>query len=117
MVEVSKVVTGGVPFLNKKIVKENGVTKVKIKSEATPVETEYEGKKQTRLECVCSTSVLDPTEVKWQMNHTTQNWMIEQFGKNTKSWIGKELDIVVKQAGSASPGVYPKDCSLEKIIA
>ena len=116
MVEVSKVATGGTPFLNKKVVLEKKVTKVKIKTEAIQVETEFEGKKSIRLECICTTQVLDPVEVRWQMNPTTQNWMIDTFGKNTKNWIGKELEITVKQAGSASPGVYPKECSLEKII-
>lgn len=117
MVQITKAEVGGTPFLNKKIVQEKGVKKVKITTEPKMVDTEYEGKKSTRLECVCSTQVDDPKEVTWQMNPTTQNHLIEKFGTETKAWIGKEIEIAVKQAGSASPGVYPKDCSLEKVLS
>lgn len=117
MVQIQKAEVGGTPFLNKKIVLEKKVTKVKIKTEPKMVDTEYEGKKSTRLEAVCSTQVSDPKEVVWQMNPTTQNHLIDKFGSETSQWIGKEIEIAVKQAGSASPGVYPKDCSLEKVLA
>ena len=117
MVQIQKAEVGGTPFLNKKIVQEKGVKKVRITSEPKMVDTEYEGKKSTRLECVCSTGLEDPKQVVWQMNPTTQNYLIEKFGTETKNWIGKDIEIQVKQAGSASPGVYPKDCSLEKVLA
>jgi len=51
------------------------------------------------------------------MNATTQNFLIGKYGKETKDWIGKDVELVIKQAGSASPGIYPVDCSLEKVIA
>lgn len=114
---VEKDNVGGIPFLSKKLIQEKGIKIVKIKSEAVPVETEFEGKKSTKLECNCSTQIEDPKEVKWQMNPTTKNYMIDTYGSDTKLWIGKTVDIAVKQAGSANPGVYPKNCSLEKIIA
>ena len=116
MTKVQKVTVGGIPFLDKKTVLEKGVKKIKILSEAELVDTEYEGKKSKKLECICSTQVLDPTQVKWQMNATTQNFLIDKWGDDTKSWIGKEIELAVKQAGSASPGIYPKDCSLEKVL-
>lgn len=117
MTQVQKAIVGGTPYLNKKTVLDKKITKVKILDEAVPVEAEFEGKKSTRLECLCSTQVDDPKQVRWQMNPTTQNHLIDKFGSETKNWIGKEIDIVVKQAGSASPGIYPKDCSLEKVLA
>ena len=116
MTKVQKAVVGGIPFLDKKIVLEKGVKKVKIVSEAELVDTEFEGKKSKKLQCICSTQVLDPTQVTWQMNNTTMNFLIDKFGDDTKTWIGKEVDVAVKQAGSTSPGVYPKDCSLEKVF-
>ena len=116
MVQVSKVELGGTPYLNKKIVQDKGVKHVKIATEAKPVDTEFEGKKSVKLECDCTTSVLDPVKVKWQMNDTTRNYMIDKYGGDTAKWIGLEIDIAVKQAGSASPGIYPKECSLEKIL-
>ena len=114
MVEVQKATTGN--FLSKKTLQEKGVKKIKILTEAKPVDTEYQGRKQTKLECQVQTDVLDPKECTWQMNPTTQNYFIDKFGSNTTSWIGKEIELAVKQAGSASAGVYPKDCSLEKVI-
>ena len=103
--------------MNKKVVNEKGVKTVMIKSEPVPVETEFEGKKSVRLEAICRTQVDDPKEVRWQMNPTTENYLIDQYGEDTKLWVGKEILVAVKQAGSASPGVYPKNCPLEKIIA
>jgi len=107
---------GGIPFLDKKTVLDKKVTKVKITTEANFVDTEYEGKKDRKLECICSTQVVDPQQVKWQMNHTTQNFLIDKFGDDTKTWIGKDIEIAVKQAGKSSPGIYPKECSLEKVF-
>ena len=115
MAKVQKATIGGIPYLDKKTVLEKGVKKVKIETEAELVDTEFEGKKSRKLECICSTQVLDPTRVTWQMNNTTMNFLIDKFGDDTKTWIGKEIEIAVKQAGSSSPGVYPKDCSLEKV--
>lgn len=117
MVQIEKQELGGTPYLNKKIVNDKGVKKIKILTEADYVDTEYEGKKSRKLELLASTQVLDPVQVKWQLNPTSANWMIEKYGKNTKDWIGKEIELAVKQAGSASPAVYPKECSLEKVIA
>ena len=117
MVIAEKAEVGGVPFLNKKVVQEQGVKKVKIKTEPVYVTTEYEGKQSQKLECLCATQVDEPKEVKWQMNATTQNFLIDKYGKDTEKWIDKEIDLAIKQAGSASPGIYPADCSLEKVIA
>lgn len=117
MVQVEKAEVGGTPYLNRKTVNDKGVKKIKIISEPVFVETEFEGKKSTRLEALCSTQVADPKQVKWQMNPTSQNYMVDKYGSDSKNWIGKEIEIAVKQAGSASPAVYPKDCSLEKVIA
>lgn len=115
--EITKVETGGVPYLKKATVQDNGVKLLTVKSEPKLVETEYEGKKSTKLECICTTNVLDPQEVKWQMNATTQNFLIDKFGNQTSTWIGKEIEITIKQSGSTAAGIYPKDCSLEKVIA
>lgn len=120
--QIEKAQIGGTPYLGKKIISEKKVTKVKIASEPVLVDVEFEQadgtvKKSKRLECTCKTQVEDPKEVVWQMNATTQNYLLEKWGSETKEWVGKELDIAVKQAGSAQPGIYPKDCSLEKVIA
>lgn len=114
--QIEKVQTGGIPYLNKKIVNEGGVKIVTIKSIPELVDTEYEGKKSKKLQCTCDTQVLDPVSVLWQMNATTQNYLIDLYGKETEKWVGKQIELAIKQAGSASPAVYPKGCSLEKIL-
>jgi hypothetical protein len=117
MVQANKVELGGTPYLNKKTVLEKKVTKVKILTEPVFVDSEYEGKTTKKLSCECSTQVAEPKKVIWEMNPTTQNYMIDKHGSETKSWVGLEIDIAVKQAGSASPGIYPTGCSLEKVLA
>ena len=116
MVEIAKAETGGIPFLKKALV-QKGVSNVTIDEEPIEVDTEYEGVKSKKIEAICSTNVLDPAKVKWQMNNTTRNWMIDEYGTDTKKWIGKSIDIAIKQSGSSQPGVYPKKCSLEKVLA
>lgn len=118
MVIAEKAESTGTPYLNVKLVKERGVKKVKIATEAFYVDTEYEGKPTgKRLECIAKTQVEDPKEVKWQMNKATQNYMIDKHGPDTSKWIGVELELKVAQTGNASPSVYPVDCSLEKVLA
>jgi hypothetical protein len=54
------------------------------------------------------------------MNQTTSNYLIKdnpEFGSVTEKWVGKEIEIAIKQVGNAKPGIYPKNCSLEKVIA
>lgn len=118
MVVVEKASIGSdTPFLNRKLVQDKGVKILTIETEPVLVETEYEGKKSTKLECICITKVTEPKKVKWQMNATTQNFLIDTWGNDTSKWVGKEIEIAIKQAGSASPGVYPSACSLEKILS
>lgn len=119
--QIEKAQIGGTPYLGKKTVLDKKVTKVKIMTEPVLVDTEFEQadgtvKKAKRLECTCKTQVDDPKEVIWQMNATTQNHLIDKHGGDTAKWIGLEIDIAVKQAGNAQPGIYPKDCSLERVI-
>ena len=120
--QIEKAQIGGTPYLGKKIILDKKISKVKITTEPVLVDTEFDQgdgtiKKGKRLECVCKTQVEDPKEVKWQMNATTQNYLIDKYGSDTNKWVGLEIDIAIKQAGSAQPGIYPKDCSLEKVIS
>jgi len=105
------------PYLKPALVKE-GVTSVKIKDEFVYVETEFEGKPTgKKLQGHCTTNKDEPSEITWTMNPTTANYMIDKHGSDTEKWIGTTVELAVKKAGSASPGVYPKDCSLETVIA
>ena len=117
MVEIAKAETGGIPFLKKAIVQDQGVKKLTIVEEPIEVDSEYEGVKSKKIEAICTTEVLDPSKVKWHMNNTTRNFLIDKFGSDTKKWIGKTVEITIKQSGSSQPGIYPKDCSLERVLA
>lgn len=108
----------GTPFLSPENAKMKKITIVKILDEFKPKESTFkDGTKATRLTGTCATQVDDPKKVIWGMNPTTERWMIDHHGDETMKWIGLEIPIAVKQAGSASPAIYPKDCSLEKVIA
>jgi len=113
-------------FVNKKLVLDDGVKILTIKSVPDYKIVEYKDKetgevtKTKKMCCICTTNVLDPAEVEWQMNQTTSNYLIKdnpEFGSVTEKWVGKEIEIAIKQVGNAKPGIYPKNCSLEKVIA
>lgn len=107
----------GTTFLKPQTVKD-GLTRVKIVDEFIYVDTEFEGKDTGKKLQGHVVSAKNPGEqITWTLNATTTNWMIDKHGPDTEKWIGLEIDLAVKQAGSASPGVYPKECSLEKVIA
>jgi|APSaa5957512535_1039671.scaffolds.fasta_scaffold03090_15 hypothetical protein len=61
--------------------------------------------------------VLDPKEATWQMNKATNNYLTKLWGTETKEWVGKEVEVNVRQAGNMNPSVYPVDCSLEKTLS
>jgi len=116
MPEVSKAAEGGGSYLGKDVVIDNGIKKVTILDEFDFVESEYEGKKRSRLQGKVKTDVSEPSECIWKMNLATQNYMIDKYGKNTASWVDKTIEIAIKKAGNMKPSVYPKDLSLEKTI-
>jgi hypothetical protein len=51
------------------------------------------------------------------MNKATNNYLKKLWGDDTEKWIGKTIEINVRQAGTMSPSVYPVDCSLEKTLS
>jgi len=69
------------------------------------------------MTCIVTTDVLDPKEAKWQMNKATNNWCIGQWDTDTTKWVGKEIEICVKQVGNMNPSVYPVQCNLEKVLS
>ncbi len=96
---------------------DKGIKKVKIVSEPDYVKTEYEGKDTgEKMTCTVETDVIDPKTAIWQMNKATNNHLRSKFGQETKDWIGKEIEIAVKQSGSII-SVYPVDCSLERTLS
>lgn len=119
MVQAQRFETGGTPYINPKTVVERAIKRVKFENEFQLVDSEYEGNKTQKYAGLISTEALGFDKGQWEMNHTTSNWLIanKDFGPETKNWIGKWLDIAVKKAGSASPAIYPKDCSLEQVMS
>ena len=116
MPEISKADEGGGVYLGKDVVIDNAIKTVTIQEEFDFVESEYEGKKRSRLQGKVKTDVDEPSECIWKMNLATQNYMIDKFGSNTATWVGKTVEISIKKAGNMKASVYPKDLSLEKTI-
>ena len=105
-------------FISQKIVRENGIKKLTIKTEPDYQSTSYQGQpKGDRMTCVVETDVANPKEATWQMNKARNNHLKKLYGDDTLQWIGKTVEVAVKQAGSMSPSVYPADCSLEKTLS
>lgn len=87
MVQVEKSETN---WLSGNKCKENDITELVIVTEPMLVEREFEGKKTERLTCKVNANKND---YNWSMNDTSKNALIEKFGKETKSWIGKKIPI------------------------
>jgi len=81
------------------------------------MDCDYQGKITSKMCCVVKTNVADPDTAKWQMNQATNNWCLANFGEDTKGWIGKDIEINLRQVGNMNPSVYPVLCSLEKVIS
>ena len=120
-----KIETQGLPFLTRELVK-GGVKVVRIitepKLETVTFKDKKTGQEKTtkKYVCIASTKVDEPKQVTWQMNPTTSNYLDETMSPishDTKDWMNKDIELTVKQAGSSEPGIYPKNCSLEKVIA
>ena len=83
-------IKGSGDFINGDYIKEKGITKFKIETEAEMVETKFGDK----VECKVSfngQSGDDPTT--WQMNNTTAKGLQKLLGEDSKSWIGKTIPI------------------------
>ena len=109
--------SNGMAFISQKIIREKGIKKLKIVSEPDYVKTEYDGKSTgERMTCTVETDVIDPKNATWQMNKATNNYLVNLWGRDTKLWMGKVIEVNVRQTGNMKPSVYPVDCSLEKTL-
>ena len=105
-------------FISQKMIRDKGIKKLKIVSEPEYQPTSYKGEpKGDRMTCTVETDVTDPKEATWQMNKATNNHLKKLYGDETKNWIGKEIEVSVKEAGGMSASVYPVDCSLERTLS
>jgi len=83
MVQVEKSETN---WLNGNKCKENDITELVIVTEPIPEEGQF----GVKLTCKVNANKND---YNWSMNDTSKNALIEKFGKETKSWIGKKIPI------------------------
>ena len=83
MVQVEKSETN---WLNGNKCKENSITELVIVTEPIPEEGQF----GVKLTCKVNAN---STDYNWSMNDTSKNALIEKFGKETKSWIGKKIPI------------------------
>lgn len=80
----------GGAWIDKKVI-ENGA-KVKLVSETTPMEREFEGKPQTQN--VAKIRIDGEEETKnIALNKPTINGLIDAFGEDSKAWIGQALTV------------------------
>lgn len=79
-------------FISGKIVKDMNITKLKVITEANYVQRtdEKTGKTKENLQC---TVEANGTQYAYTVNVTTEKFLSEKLGKDTKSWIGAVLDV------------------------
>lgn len=86
-------------YLKGSIVRDMNITKLKILSEAEYVTKEITDKvtnqKKTREVLQCQVEANDQMKTKfvYEPNVTSERYLSEKLGKNTKSWIGAVLDV------------------------
>ena len=83
MVQVEKSETN---WLNGNKCKEMGITELVIVTEPIPEEGQY----GVKLTCKVNANKHD---FNWSMNDTSKNALIDKYGAETKSWIGKKIPI------------------------
>lgn len=83
MVQVEKSETN---WLNGNKCKEMDITELVIVTEPIPEEGQF----GIKLTCKVNANKQD---FNWSMNDTTKNALIEKYGQETKSWIGKKIPI------------------------
>jgi len=86
----------GIEYLKPKFVTDNLVRRITILEELQLQESQYEGKEPEekltgKVECQIDSK---PQRI-WSMNWTSANTCIELFGKDTKDWKGKTVQILV----------------------
>ena len=83
-------------YLKPRFVKENAVRRLLLLEEMQLVESQYEGKEpETKLTGKVQCQILSKAEKVWSMNWTSANSLIKLFGKDTKEWKGRTIQILV----------------------
>lgn len=70
-----------------------GITRVKITTEAQPIEKEFSGKLKKSLECEVECDIPTKDVKTWGMNITSQKSLMNLFGPDTKNWVGKTIEL------------------------
>lgn len=95
MVRVSKTSN----YVDAEYVKTNNIESFKIVDEPVFVETKFGEKLQCKVK-------VDTEEMMWTMNNTSKDTLIDQFGYDTKDWIGKQIPIEVLKVRVGSETKY-----------
>ena len=98
-------------YLKGEYVKEKGITKLKITSEAVDVNGDF-GRK---LECeVTYDGQTQESPNKWTLNKRSRNALIDKFGPDTTKWIGNVVPIETSltEKGRA---IYVDEVELAKV--
>ncbi len=87
-------------FLKAKFLVDRKVTELKIVTEPDYVETEFQGKKDKKLQCEVNYNTQTNSDPNiWTMNKTTSITLYDHFGKDTSTWMNKPLPINVSGEG------------------
>lgn len=82
-------------YLKPETVKKMQIRRVVPTEEFVQVESEYEGKKESKMTGMVECQIESKPKLIWSMNNTSKNKVIDLFGGETKSWIGKTIQITI----------------------
>ena len=106
----------GIPYVGKKLYQENDVHEVKIISEFSMQDCDYQGKITKKPVGKVATKNLNVPKAIWEMNKATQTYFVKKYGTDSTKWITDEwIPIKLAAAGNANPSIYPEEVSLERV--
>jgi hypothetical protein len=103
MVDVTQAMESS--FLTVDLVRDSPTKKCIIITEGEYVDAEYQGKKYTKFELEIE---IDKKIKKWSPNKDTVKNISEEYGKNSKLWVGKLIKLSIgKIAGKDTVNGIP----------
>ena len=87
-------------YLKAKFIVDRKISELKIVTEPAYVDTEFQGKKDKKLQCDVEYNTKTKSDPNiWTMNKTSSIALYDHFGKETNSWMNKALPITVSGEG------------------
>ena len=107
-------------YLNGEFVKTNAVTEVVITTKPELVTKQYpkeNGEVETKeqVECMVRCNDAKKSDVKWTMNNTTRNSIVDVLGTDESAWLAKPIPITVNSNKGGKAAIYTDEVRFGKL--